>query len=32
LLAIVILFVRKQQPPQAKNDSHFVEEDSMWND
>lgn len=31
-LAIVILFVRRKQPPQSVNESPYVEEDSMWND
>jgi|GEM_PF-5538653 len=31
-LAIVILFVRRKQPPQPQINSHFVTDDSMWND
>ena len=31
-LAIVILFVRRKQPPQPHIDSHHVANDSMWND
>ena len=31
-LAIVILFVRRKQPPQAQMNTHFVTDESMWND
>ena len=31
-LAIVILFVRRKQPPQPQINSHFVTDESMWND
>ena len=31
-LAIVILFVRRKQPPQPQINSHFVTDDSMWNE
>jgi hypothetical protein len=31
-LAIVILFVRRKQPPQPHINSHHVANDSMWND
>ena len=31
-LAIVILFVRRKQPPQAQMNTHFVTNESMWND
>ena len=31
-LGIVILFVRRKQPPGVTTDTNFVEEDSIWND
>jgi hypothetical protein len=31
-LALVILFVRRQQPPNTIAKSHFVEDESIWND
>lgn len=31
-LAIVILFVRRKQPPQPQINSHFVTDESMWNE
>jgi hypothetical protein len=31
-LALVILFVRRKQPPNTIAKSHFVEEESIWND
>jgi hypothetical protein len=32
LLALVILFVRRKQPPNTIAKSYFVEEESIWND
>jgi hypothetical protein len=32
LLALVILFVRRKQPPNTIAKSHFVEDESIWND
>ena len=31
-LAIVILLVRRKQPPQSQMNSHFVTDESMWNE
>ena len=31
-LGIVILFVRRKQPPGVTTDTNFVEDDSIWND
>ena len=31
-LAIVILFARRKQPPQAQMNTHFVTDESMWNE